>query len=60
MQYPTIKKVERLIKKPIINYYLVEITTIINRLLITVKEKYNVWNNIKLVLFFGSLLLKFN
>lgn len=54
------KKVERLMKKPIINYCFVKITSIIDRLFAVVEKKYNVWNNVKLVLLLETLLSEFD
>lgn len=47
-------------EKSIINYHLAKLTKIIDRLFAAVQEKHNVWDNIKLVLLFKNLSLKFD
>lgn len=42
MQYPAIRKFKGLTKKPIINNYLAEIISIIDRLLATVDKGYDI------------------
>lgn len=60
MQYSAIKKVKKLRKKPIINYCIVENTNIIDKLFVIIEKRYDIQNNIKLVLFFESFSLEFN
>lgn len=60
MQYFTIKKVKKLTGKPIINHCLVKIISIINRLFAIIEKRYNIWDDIKLILLFESLLSEFN
>lgn len=47
MQHPATKKVEGLTEKPIINYCLTEISSIISKLLATVEKRYDVWDYVK-------------
>lgn len=42
MLYFATKKIEKLTEKSIINYYLIEIISIIDKLFFEVKKKYNV------------------
>lgn len=60
VQYLVTKKVKGPIKKPIINYYLVKITNIIDRLFAIVEEEYDIQDNLKLVLVLKSLLIEFD
>lgn len=60
VKYPTNKKTKKLTKKLIINYHLTKITSIIDKLLAVIEKKHSIWDNVKLVLLFKSLLLEFD
>ena len=60
VQYPTTRKVKGLTRKTIIKHYLVEITSIIDRLLAAVEEGHDIWDDMKLILFFKSLSQEFD